>query len=55
MTEAEWRHEAREIAVELSTLASRLAGLGLFKTMQALDGATKAIGYEIADKLEQPA
>jgi hypothetical protein len=45
--------EATAIAVQLTTIKARLGALGLLKTMHALDEATRAIGYEIAEHMEK--
>ncbi len=42
----------QEIASELTRLKAELGSLGLFKTMHALDHATRAIGYELAEYME---
>jgi hypothetical protein len=47
--------EAREIASRLVNIKAELGQLGLFKTMHALDTATKAIGYEIEEHLQHHA
>lgn len=41
--------EGREIATKLVQIKARLGQLRLFKTMHALDAATHAIGYELAE------
>lgn len=46
------RAEAIKIAQALAVAKADLGRLGLFKTMHALDAAVKAIGYEIADRLD---
>lgn len=46
-------HEGTAIAGELVRIKARLGALGLLKTMHALDGATKAIGYELAEKCQE--
>lgn len=48
-----WRQEALELANQLVTIKAALGRLGLFKTMHALDEATKAIGFEIEEKVTQ--
>lgn len=42
----------REIAEQMNLLKARLGGLHLFKTMHALDEATRSLGYEAAERLE---
>lgn len=39
-----------DIATEMVVLKNKLGQAGLFKTMRLMDEATRAIGYEIADK-----
>lgn len=41
-----------EIASALMLLKHRAGQLGLFKTMHALEPATQAVGYEIAECIE---
>lgn len=50
--EALTRAAVTEIAVQMNLLKARLGGLHLFKTMRALDEATRALGYEAADRLK---
>jgi hypothetical protein len=45
------RQAALALTDELVSIKAKLGQLGLFKTMHALNGATQAIGYEIAEKL----
>lgn len=45
-------NEGKEIADTLVGIKARLGALGLFKTMHALDAATRAIGYELAEHCE---
>lgn len=40
-----------EIAVQMNLLKARLGHMHLFKTMHALDEATRALGWEAADIL----
>lgn len=42
--------EGRQIATQLVQIKARLGQLGLFRTMHALDAATTAIGYELAEQ-----
>lgn len=42
--------EGRELAIQLVQIKARLGHIGLFKTMHALDAATRAIGYELEEK-----
>jgi hypothetical protein len=41
-----------EIASAVMLLKHRCMQLGLFKTMHALEGATKAVGWELAEQIE---
>lgn len=41
-----------EIASALMLIKHRAGQLGLFKTMHALEPATKAVGYELAEYIE---
>jgi hypothetical protein len=45
-------YQGREIGAELDRIQGRLADLGLFRTMQAVNKAVQALGWELADKLE---
>lgn len=44
--------EAHEFASALMLMKVRAGQLGFYKTMHALEPATQAIGWEIADKIE---
>jgi hypothetical protein len=44
--------DEREIAFALVALKARCGQLGLFRTMHALEPATKVVGYELADIIE---
>jgi hypothetical protein len=44
--------EHHEFASALMLMKFRAGQLGFFKTMHALEPATQAIGYEMADKIE---
>jgi len=46
----EWLDGAARALIHLKSEAGRLE---LFKTMHALDGATKALGYEVAEMRER--
>lgn len=41
-----------EIASALMLLKHRCGQIGLFKTMHALEPATQAVGYELAEQIE---
>ena len=49
MTKAEWRQEIRGFTAALVQMKDQAARLGLWRTMHALDGATRSTGYEQAD------
>lgn len=49
---AEAIEEVRKIASELVFIKNRLGRLGAYKTMHAIDAATTAIGYELAEHIE---
>ena len=42
--------QARELAITLVKLKDKAGRMGMYKTMHALDEATRAIGWEIAEK-----
>ena len=44
--------EHHEFASALMLMKHRAAQLGFFKTMHALEPATQAIGWELAEKIE---
>jgi hypothetical protein len=44
--------EAHALALEITQLKYKAGMLGLWKTMHALEPATQAIGYEMAEILE---
>lgn len=44
--------EAHEFASALMLMKLRAGQLGLFKTMHALEPATQAIGWEMAEQIE---
>lgn len=44
--------EAHEFASALMLMKVRAGQLGFFKTMHALEPATQAIGWEMAEKIE---
>lgn len=44
----------REIARELTALKAELGSLTMFSTVQALDTATRRIGYELAERSPHP-
>jgi hypothetical protein len=41
--------QRRAFAVKLAQIKHEAGVLGLYRTLQALDSATNAVGYEIAD------
>lgn len=46
-------HEGmRDLATELCLLKNRLLSVGMYKTYHAIDSATKAIGWEMAEIIE---
>lgn len=47
--------EQSEFATELVRIKHRAGQLGLFRTMHALDKATQAVGWELADKAPKTA
>lgn len=44
--------ERHEFASALALMKVRAMQLGLFKTMHAIDHGTKAVGWELAEKIE---
>jgi hypothetical protein len=46
---ANLRGQRRAYAVRLAQVKHEAGVLGLYQTLQALDAATRAVGYEIAD------
>ena len=44
--------EARALCAELPSIRQRLFKIGLLKTGHAMDAAVKAIGYEVAEHIE---
>lgn len=40
------------VAIELSLLKNKLLSMGLYKTYHAIDSATQAVGYEMAEIIE---
>ena len=49
MTTAEWRLDVRNFTTARVTIKNEAGRPGLWRTMHALDGATRVIGYEQAD------
>mgnify|MGYP001577331461 CR=1 FL=1 len=49
MTKTEWRQEVRGFTAALVAMKDQAGRLGLWRTMHAIDEATRAIGYETAD------
>ena len=45
--------ELHEFASALMLMKHRAGQLGLFKTMHAIEPATQAVGYELAEHIEQ--
>jgi hypothetical protein len=45
--------QQRDFAVELVQIKAKAGSLGLFRTMHALDKATNAVGWELADMLAE--
>lgn len=43
----------KAFASEVAILKFRAGNLGLIKTMQALEAAVTAVGYELAEKIEK--
>ena len=43
---------AHELARDITLLKTRAGQLGMFKTMHALEPATQAVGWEMAEILE---
>ncbi len=44
--------DCKNLASELMRMKARAAELGMWKTMHAIEPATKAVGYELAEMLE---
>lgn len=44
--------EKREFCTEVALLRHRAGELGLFKTMHALEHGVQAVGWEVAEHLE---
>lgn len=53
MNKQEVLYRVRDIGAELDHLQGRLADLGLFRTMRAVNGAVQALGWELSDMLEK--
>lgn len=49
MTESQWRTKARDFTERLVRMKDEAGRLGLYRTMHAMDGATRETGYEQAD------
>ncbi len=43
--------DCKDLASDLMLMKARAAELGMWKTMHAIEPATKAVGYELADML----
>ena len=50
--EKEARQVVRDISREFAGLENRLANAGFYKTMDKLNDAANALGWELADKLK---
>lgn len=50
--ERRFREDSQVLVVDLLKLKDRAAKLGLWRTFHAIDGATTAVGWEIAEKLK---
>jgi len=46
------REEANQLVMEITKLKLKCLDMGFFKTFHAMDGATKAVGWELADMLQ---
>ncbi len=51
---SQFEKDVKQIASELVLIKDRLARLGMFKTMHAVDSVTGSLGYELADKIKPP-
>lgn len=49
MTKGQWRAATLSLTTDLNAAKNRAARLGLWRTMHALDAATRVTGYEQAD------
>lgn len=45
-------YRGRDLATEMNLMKVELGRLGLFRTMHAMDEATRALGWELAERLE---
>jgi hypothetical protein len=45
--------ELKQFATEIALMKARAGGMGLYKTMHALEPATQAVGWEIAEMIER--
>ena len=49
MTQRQWRERTRDFTERLVSMKDEAARLGLWRTMHAMDHATRETGYEQAD------
>lgn len=47
-------YRGRDLATEMNLMKNELGRLGLFKTMRAMDEATRALGWELAQRGSRP-
>lgn len=52
MSDEGLERQRRKFAVDLAQMKVRAGNLGFWRTMQALDAATNAVGYELADIIQ---
>lgn len=48
---SKWDKEVQALIVQLINLKVEFGKCGLYKTMHALDTATKVVGYEVAEEM----
>ena len=44
--------ELKQFAADIALMKAKAGGMHLFKTMHALEPATQAVGWEIAERIE---
>lgn len=45
--------ELKQFAADLMLMKAKAGGMGLYKTMHAIEPATQAVGWEIAERIEK--
>jgi hypothetical protein len=46
-------YRGRDLATEMNLIKNELGRLGMFKTMHAMDEATRALGWELSERIEK--